>query len=71
MAGYELKDDGTYDSRVRDLFELAEKLEKRLQRAALENSSEWLGMDEANARCCKSSYQTSRKMVLKIRKKKN
>ena len=49
LAGYELKDDGTpYDSRVRDLFELAEKLEKRLQRAALENSSEWLGMDEAN-----------------------
>jgi len=47
LAGYELKEDGTaYDPRVRQLYDLAERLETRLRAEALKNSAEWLDMED-------------------------
>ena len=49
LTGYELREDGeAYDPRVRSLYDLAERMEGRLQEEALKNSGEWLGMEDAN-----------------------
>ena len=49
LTGYELKETGdAYDPRVRGLYDLAERMESRLQEEALKNSGEWLGMEDAN-----------------------
>ena len=49
FSGYELDEDGNPgNKKVRDLFELMNKMKQLLVETAVDNSQAWLGVDEAN-----------------------
>ena len=55
LQGYEVDADGVAgNQRIRDFFELLEKLEKLLYTKASENSQEWLGIDDATPAVAKA-----------------